>query len=1302
MFLFRFNSYCSYNLICTPSNTNPDTQINLVWDSVTNAVCYGLYRNDGTGDILIKNIVVDIERDYLRYTDTGDSEKGLKPETIYTYTMKAFSDSAMQNEIFSTSNTATTSQMIKPNNLRASFDINNRAVIISWNNNSAALTGSIIKTSGGLSVASTEGAATTSSFIDVNLVDNIKSGYVVVSVDDNGHSSTYSDIIEITPISPPQITALMNNGVTDLSWGQYEYITNFELQRSKYNTTSWGDWTVINNQLAEGSTNTKDTPTQAGIYRYRLSAKTESGYEGAGNLSQPVSKPYAPNDLVCAFSSQNGVDLSWVNNAYNESVLLVEKKTGSGEYQTIASLPKSSTSYLDTFPVVSGADYYYRITAFETESNKVSSAEYKITASLPSSPTSLSLTLTSETETVLEWKDNSSNENGFKIERKTDSEDFVQIGTVTSNTDSYQDNTVTSGHQYTYRVLAFNYIGNSTITSEISSSGSIVSLPTALDIAVSSPTQVRLSWTYPTSLSYMTIIERKTGVQGTWNQIGSVNVGTLSYTDSTVSQNTSYFYRIKAKSNTNNVYSTYYPNTDGREAYTVYSVISLNIVSSSRIDVNWQDNVTGETGFKVQRKIDSGSFTDLATVLENKTVYTDNNVTTGHTYTYRVVLNSLTNSTVYTNEISTSISAIVNPTSLEVTSVSATQINLSWSLSAGGSHTTIIERKTGESGAWSKVATVTENTSYENTGLSENTQYFYRVKTYYTDNIYSGTYPNDNTGTGAYTKINKPVGFKGEAASDKQINLSWTSGSNGVSYIIERKTELGEYVEVGKTDVNVTAWSDVLLIQNTIYYYRIWAKTSYNISDYSDQISVTCTNLIPPSGLKASAISGTGIELSWNDNSSNESGFEVWRMVDNSTIWELVTGVEKNVRTYQDLYLTAGKQYSYKVRAYISEAAIYSLYSNSAATITTVPDPPTNLTFGKVSSTAIKLVWKDNSQNESGFIVEKKNETNDTWSEIASLSANITSYTITGLIDTQTYTYRIKAFNSVYNSVSYSNEVKVALITPGAPLNLNLEPFSASQIKIQWTDNSESEQGFKIERKIGNGSFGEIASVGQNATTYIDKNLASSTEYLYRVRAYNSSGFSAYSETKSVFTKASITYRDLDKYGWARIPIERLASMGIIKGKTKDKFYPGDKVTRAEFVSLVIRALKQSSITVGSFADVNGKDWFYKEVMTAKALGIINGNKDNYFYPNNPITRQDAAVIINRALMAVNKPLQGSSTDILSGFKDVETISKYALSSFASLYYEKIINGKTAQMLAPIDKTTRAEAAVLISKVIDR
>jgi hypothetical protein len=283
-----------------------------------------------------------------------------------------------------------------------------------------------------------------------------------------------------------------------------------------------------------------------------------------------------------------------------------------------------------------------------------------------------------------------------------------------------------------------------------------------------------------------------------------------------------------------------------------------------------------------------------------------------------------------------------------------------------------------------------------------------------------------------------------------------------------------------------------------------------------------------PSNLTATAASSSQINLAWTDNASNETGFYVERSTASASGFSQIASVGANTTSYQSTGLTASTRYYYRVRAYNSVGN--SAYSNTAnattqAGGTTAPTAPSNLTATAASSSQINLAWTDNASNETGFYVERSTASASGFSQIASLGANTTSYQSTGLAASTRYYYRVRAYNSAGNS-AYSNTANATTqaggtTAPTAPSNLTATAASSSQINLAWTDNSSNETGFYVERSTASASgFSQIASVGANTTSYQSTGLAASTRYYYRVRAYNSVGNSAYSNTTNATTQA--------------------------------------------------------------------------------------------------------------------------------------------------------------------------------------
>jgi len=298
----------------------------------------------------------------------------------------------------------------------------------------------------------------------------------------------------------------------------------------------------------------------------------------------------------------------------------------------------------------------------------------------------------------------------------------------------------------------------------------------------------------------------------------------------------------------------------------------------------------------------------------------------------------------------------------------------------------------------------------------------------------------------------------------------------------------------------------------------------YDMGAYEYGGVVTPTAPAAPSGLTASAASATQINLTWADNSTNETGFKIERMAAGGT-WSLIASVGAGVTSYSNTGLSASTAYSFRVSA--TNAVGDSGYSNTASATTqavaTAPVAPSSLTASALNTTQITLSWVDNSNNETGFKVERM--TGATWSQIGTVAAGVTTFADSGLSASTAYSYRVRATNAVGDS-AYSNTATATTLAPAAPAApsaLAATVMGSSQISLKWTDNSSDETGFKLERMAAGGTWAQIAALGAGVTTYADSGLSASTAYSYRVRATNAVGDSAYSNTASATTIATGT-----------------------------------------------------------------------------------------------------------------------------------------------------------------------------------
>ena len=177
-------------------------------------------------------------------------------------------------------------------------------------------------------------------------------------------------------------------------------------------------------------------------------------------------------------------------------------------------------------------------------------------------------------------------------------------------------------------------------------------------------------------------------------------------------------------------------------------------------------------------------------------------------------------------------------------------------------------------------------------------------------------------------------------------------------------------------------------------------------------------------------------------------------------------------------------------------------------------------------------------------------------------------------------------------------------------------------------------------------------------------------------------------------------FRDLGNHAWAEESINALAEAGIIKGTSESTFAPANNITRADYAILLVRAFKLESENAENFADVSDADYFAKELAVARNTGIVGGIGDNKYAPRNTITRQDMMVILHRALTKQGVELTAIEGVDATTYADYEDVADYARDAVKALVEAGLVNGKGAK-LAGNDKTTRAEVAVLLKRVLD-
>ncbi len=373
----------------------------------------------------------------------------------------------------------------------------------------------------------------------------------------------------------------------------------------------------------------------------------------------------------------------------------------------------------------------------------------------------------------------------------------------------------------------------------------------------------------------------------------------------------------------------------------------------------------------------------------------------------------------------------------------------------------------------------------------------------------------------------------------------------------------------------------------------------------------TTTPPAAPTNLTGSAASATQMNLKWADNSDNESGFEVERSADGTNFVALPIAAA-NSTSYTDNTVKGETAYSYRVRA--TNAAGDSAYTNIVGPITTPNADTSSIIRIDVASSAAytdasgKLWAKDaffTGGTASTAAYDVANTTSDPlyytrrWGNFDyHIPAQSGGYILNLHFADPIYTAAgMRKFNVTAEGASIlsnfdiaaSGGGKAALVKsfsvnisdgfldlsfrdagldhaivsgielipaaaatiPNAPSGLTASAVSSSQIRLNWVDNSSNETNFRVERSSDGVNFSQAALLAANTTTWTDSNLPGNTTYTYRVRAVNSAGASAPTNTASATTAPAPTgFTTITWTTKAAAPIIRAEALrGAVDGK---------------------------------------------------------------------------------------------------------------------------------------------------------
>ena len=804
-------------------------------------------------------------------------------------------------------------------------------------------------------------------------------------------------------------------------------------------------------------------------YAKVLAVNSNNGYllsdsEASG---APFGAPVPPSDLT-AVSSPSQIDLEW-SSVPGATSYKIFKGTSSGSLTEITP-SVTTTTYVDTNTITPGQTYYYAVKAYNGYDSPLSSeVSTKVIAAF--NTTAVSVGPLSQQLTVT-WP-NVTGASSYDVYYGTNP--FALSSSVTNATSPLTLSSLTGGSIYYVQVVAKNAVGAGTsqTASNLPSATPISSLtaPTSLT-ATAVPGTITLNWSAVAGASTYQILKGTSS--GSLSALPTPVAGT-SYTDTSITNGTTYFYAVKAY---NGLYSASSSEASVKPI-SHFTISSATTASSTSLDVSWS-TVPGADSYDVMYGTVSGTYTS----------------TSAGTSTTRTLTGLLANTTYYivvkaknaigsgTEHISTQVSAKTStaaPSALAASAIPA-QVTLTWTAPAGASSFKIYRGTASGSANYTEIESASTGSPFVDTDITNGVTYFYAVKANNgTDSAYSSEV--------SIRPIDSVTGLSLSIATSTSATVTWPVITGAASYDILYGTSSSN---LNLSYLNATSPKTITgLSAGTTYHFAIRAK---NVVGAGTNVLSASSSLLmsagAPTGVAATAGAGR-VDLSWNTVATATS-YNIYRGTTSGSHTQIASNVTTLTYADTDVTLVNGTQYYYVIRAYNGAE------STNSSEVTAKPIATPSFDSLVATNSSITFTWTTPA-GASTFDILYRTTPTDAYT---TLSNKTSGFSLTGLTANSTYYFVLKAKNAV-GTGAFVNSTEVSQTTAlGAPTGLTAST-SNGIVTLNWTAVTGATH-YKLYRSTTSASFSATPYQDNVATnSFTDSGAAAGTTYYYVVSAYN-------------------------------------------------------------------------------------------------------------------------------------------------------------------------------------------------------
>ena len=370
-------------------------------------------------------------------------------------------------------------------------------------------------------------------------------------------------------------------------------------------------------------------------------------------------------------------------------------------------------------------------------------------------------------------------------------------------------------------------------------------------------------------------------------------------------------------------------------------------------------------------------------------------------------------------------------------------------------------------------------------------------------------------------KLTELTGVKVKTQGSTSLTLAWDKNASASGYVVEQYKG-GKWTQIAKTSSNATVTYTVNGLKvDTTYTFRIKGYVVSGTTEYSSEYTrlAAKTRIANVGTFKGSTVSDSAVKLDWSKN-DKATGYVIEQYKGGK--WTVLATTKNNTTlTFTVKGLAEGTAYSFRIKSFRKTGSTTEFSEYTAIKAATLLDGVSDFKVTSVTGSWITLEWAKNDK-ATGYAIEQYK--GGKWTVIATTKNNTTlKFTVKGLKNDTTYSFRIWAYKTAGGSNVYSDYVRIA----GKMRIPNVAKFtgsavSASAVKLDWSKNDKA-TGYVIEQYKG-GKWTVIATTKNNTTlTFTVKGLAKGTTYSFRIKSFRKTGstteFSEYTAIKAATDK---------------------------------------------------------------------------------------------------------------------------------------------------------------------------------------